>query len=60
MSSEIVPGDGLRDAAAELFSVVADGTVSPSIGQRFALPEAADAHRLLESRGTAGSTVLLP
>lgn len=60
MSSEIIPGDGLRAAAAELFSVVADGTVSPSIGQRFALPEAADAHRLLESRGTAGSTVLLP
>lgn len=60
MSKEIMPGDGLRIAAAELFSVVADGTVSPSIGQRFALSEVADAHRLLESRGTTGSTVLLP
>ncbi len=60
MSKEILPGDELRVAAEELFSVVADGTVTPSIGQRFPLPEVAEAHRLLESRGTTGSTVLLP
>ncbi len=60
MSSEIIPGDNLGAAAAELFDVVADGTVTPTIGNRFALKDAAEAHRLLESRATTGSTVLLP
>ena len=30
------------------------------IGQRFALENAAEAHRALESRATTGSTVLIP
>jgi NADPH2:quinone reductase len=49
------------DAAAEaLFAVIASGAVKPKIGQRFALSNAADAHRALESRQTTGSTLLLP
>ncbi|HJO03750.1 MAG TPA: quinone oxidoreductase [Acidobacteriota bacterium] len=60
MSSEIIPGEGLREAAAELFGAVASGIVTPTIGTRFPLAEVAEAHRSLESRSTTGSTVLLP
>jgi NADPH2:quinone reductase len=37
---------------------VASGKVKIEIGQRFALRDAADAHRALEARQTRGSTVL--
>jgi NADPH2:quinone reductase len=46
--------------ADELFAVVASGRVKIQIGQQFALAEAADAHRALESRATTGATVLVP
>jgi NADPH2:quinone reductase len=50
-----------RDAAAKrLFAVLEDGTLKVEIGQSFALDQAAEAHRALESRATTGSTVLLP
>ncbi|MFI5958481.1 quinone oxidoreductase family protein [Cryptosporangium sp. NPDC051539] len=52
--------DELLSAAAELFGLVGSGVIDPNIGQRFPLASAADAHRALESRGTTGSTVLLP
>ncbi|MGB3929999.1 MAG: zinc-binding dehydrogenase, partial [Sphingobium sp.] len=32
----------------------------PVIGQRFALKDAAEAHRALESRQTTGATILIP
>jgi NADPH2:quinone reductase len=48
----------LQTAAAELFDVVASGRVKIMIGQRFALVDAAEAHRALEARETTGSTVL--
>jgi NADPH2:quinone reductase len=49
------------DAAAEaLFAVLKSGAVKPQIGQRFALTDAADAHRALEGRQTVGSTLLIP
>ena len=50
----------LLERAGELFEVVAAGKVKIEIGQRFALREAAEAHRALEARLTTGSTVLLP
>jgi len=50
----------LRASAAELFEVVADGSVKVEVNQSFALAEAAEAHRALEGRRTTGSTVLLP
>lgn len=50
----------LRTAAAKLYAAVADGTLEVGINQRFALRDAAAAHRALESRQTTGSTVLLP
>jgi NADPH2:quinone reductase len=50
----------LEQAAAALFRVVEDGTVKITIGQTFALKDAAEAHRALEARQTSGATVLLP
>lgn len=49
----------LLASASELFDVVRRGNVKVEIGQRFALRDAAAAHRALESRGTTGSTILL-
>ncbi len=50
----------LLHACDELFDVVNNGAVSISIGQQYALKDAAQAHRDLEARKTTGSTVLLP
>jgi NADPH2:quinone reductase len=50
----------LAHTAARLFDRMERGVVRASIGQRFALADAAEAHRALEGRRTTGSTVLLP
>jgi NADPH:quinone reductase len=50
--------DTLETSAKELFDVVATNQVRININQRFALKDAADAHKALESRGTSGSTIL--
>ncbi len=49
----------LVEAADELFEAVRAG-VKVRIGQKYALKDAARAHRDLESRATVGSTVLIP
>ena len=46
--------------ADELFGHVLAGRISGEPKQQFALAEAADAHRALESRRTTGATVLVP
>ncbi len=46
--------------ASDLFEMLRSGKVRPPIGQRFALADAAQAHRALESRATTGSIVLQP
>ena len=48
----------LEMAARELFDVVESGKVKIEIKQRFALKDAAEAHRALEARKTSGSTIL--
>ncbi len=48
----------LEVAARELFDVVESGKVKVEIKQRFALRDAAQAHRDLEARKTSGSTIL--
>jgi NADPH2:quinone reductase len=48
----------LEQATAELFEVIASGKVKIEVKQRFALKDAAEAHRALEARETSGSTVL--
>jgi NADPH2:quinone reductase len=45
---------------ARIFALVEQGALSVRIGQRFALRDAAEAHRALEGRRTTGSTVLIP
>ena len=50
----------LLGAADELFDLVQSGKLSVRIGQRYALKDAAQAHRDLEARKTTGSTILLP
>lgn len=46
--------------AKELFDLVASGAIKSEPNQTFALADAADAHRALESRRTTGATVLVP
>ena len=58
--SYVAKRDDLMASAAELFEVVHSGGVTINVGQTFALRDAAEAHRALESRATTGSTVLLP
>jgi NADPH2:quinone reductase len=45
--------------AVELFDMVTKGLIKVEINQRYALKDAAQAHRDLEARKTTGSTVLL-
>ena len=47
----------LEHSAAELFQVVESGRVKIEVKQRFALKDAAEAHRQLEARKTTGSTI---
>ena len=70
MGSLTVTGGGLADYITErqelleraqaVFEAVRQGIVKVRIHQRYALQDAADAHRDLESRRTTGSSVLLP
>jgi NADPH2:quinone reductase len=50
----------LEAGAAELFSLVERGRIEISVNQRYALRDAAQAHRDLEARKTTGCTVLIP
>ena len=47
-------------SATELFEAVSSGVVKIRVNQRYALKDAAEAHRALEGRQTTGSTVLIP
>lgn len=50
-----------RSASSErLWHMLRSGAVKVAIGQRFALENAADAHRALEAGETVGSTLLIP
>ena len=53
------PAD-LAEGAAELFDLVARSAIKVEVHQRFALADAAAAHRDLEARKTTGATVLIP
>jgi len=50
----------LQGRADDLFDWVASGDLDVRIGARFALRDAAEAHRALESRSTAGKVLLIP
>ena len=50
----------LERGAAALWGAMRAGAVRADVRQRFALKDAADAHRALEARQTTGATVLIP
>ena len=60
MMHYIQPRAHMLAMAAELFGHVLAGRIHSAPRQTFALAEAAQAHRALESRSTTGSTVLVP
>ena len=52
--------EAMQAMSADLFAVVESGRVAIHIAQRYALADAAQAHRDLEARKTTGSSVLIP
>ena len=60
MMHYIQPRSHMLAMADELFGHVLAGKIVSEPKQTFALAEAADAHRALESRRTTGATVLVP
>jgi len=54
----IATREQLEQSAGELFDIVSSGKVKIEVKQRFALKDAAEAHRQLEARKTTGSTIL--
>jgi NADPH2:quinone reductase len=54
------PRSHMLAMAKELFDLVLAGKITSEPNQTFALSDAAEAHRALESRKTTGATVLVP
>jgi len=54
------PRAHMLEMANELFNLVLAGKIVSEPKQTFALEDAAEAHRALESRSTSGATVLIP
>ena len=52
--------EALVRRSGEVFDLIRNGQVTPRIGQRYALADAAKAHADIESRGTTGKLLLLP
>lgn len=55
-----VTPDERKAGIARLFAMIENGAITPEIGQTFALEDAVEAHRAIESGATSGSTLLLP
>lgn len=60
MMHYIQPRSHMLAMAEEVFGMVTSGKIKSEAGQVYALDHAAQAHRMLESRQTTGSTILLP
>ncbi len=56
----VMPRSQMLAMAAEVFDLVLAGKITSEPRQIFALADAAEAHRALESRSTVGATVLIP
>lgn len=52
--------EAFKENCEALFSMVEGGEIDITIGQKFALKDAAKAHDALEGRATVGSTLLIP
>src|SRR6478752_5198045 len=60
LNTYVAKREDLLKTANDLFDVVASGAVKIPVNQKYPLKDAQKAHRDLESRGTTGSTILLP
>jgi len=60
MMHYILPRAHMLEMADEVFQMVLKGHIRSEASQTFALADAAQAHRALESRQTVGATVLVP
>jgi len=60
LSDFIATREQLETVSADLFEAISSGMLRATIGQRFALRDAAGAHRAIEARKTIGSTILTP
>ena len=60
LNTYVAKREDLLKTANELFDVVASGAVKIPVNQRYPLKDAQKAHRDLESRGTTGSSILVP
>jgi NADPH2:quinone reductase len=58
--THIAKRNDLTAMAAEMFGLVGAGKIVSEPRQTFALKDAANAHRALESRATTGATILVP
>jgi len=56
----IATNESLTASTNSVFDMISSGVLKPNINQRFALKNAADAHRALEAGQTKGQTILLP
>ena len=56
----IAARDELEERARSLFDMLESGALRAEVHQRFALADAAEAHRTLQARRTTGASVLLP
>lgn len=50
----------IAEGAARVFAMWEEGVIRPQIAARLSLDQAGEAHRLLESRATTGSVILIP
>jgi NADPH:quinone reductase len=60
LSDYVRSREELTLSAESIFTLVRQGVVNVHVGQRFALADAAEAHRALESRATTGASLLFP
>lgn len=60
LATYIAAREDLVASAAAVFDLVGKGVITPTIGQRYPLAEAAVAHRDLEAGATKGSSLLVP
>jgi NADPH:quinone reductase len=58
LNKSMATGRRSRVTALHCGHLIASGKVRINVNQRFALKDAADAHKALEARATSGSTVL--
>ncbi len=59
LGHHVADRDELLTRSGDLFASMAAGRLDVRVGQRFALAEAAEAHRALEARRTTGKVLLL-